>query len=252
MRIFAVSDIHVDYPVNLKWVGNLSAFDYQEDTLILAGDVSDLVIPFTTALETLKKKFKHLMFVPGNHDLWVLRNDSTDSIQQFERVMHMATQCGASIEPLHQGSVSIIPLLGWYDYSFGKPTSDLMNIWNDFHSCRWPDHMDERAITDFFISKNNPRLEIHNKIIISFSHFLPRIDILPSFIPPERRILYPVFGTLLLDEQIKTLQSDIHIYGHHHLNLRKKIGNTLYINNAYGYPHEGMIAAKELLCIHEC
>lgn len=251
MRIFAVSDIHVDYSENLTWVKGLSGHDYQDDTLILAGDVSDLVIPFTTALESLSTKFKHLMFVPGNHDLWVFRNDSADSIQQFDRVMKMATQCGARTEPLHQGSVSIIPLLGWYDYSFGEPSSDLLRIWNDFTYCLWPDPMDERSITDFFLSLNKSRLHVENSLIISFSHFLPRIDILPSFIPPERRILYPVFGSLLLDEQVKTLKSDIHVYGHHHLNLRKKIGNTRYINNAYGYPHEDIIAKKELVCIYE-
>ena len=41
MRIFALSDIHVDYDANAKWVEDLSVFDYQDDVLILAGDLTD-------------------------------------------------------------------------------------------------------------------------------------------------------------------------------------------------------------------
>ena len=41
MRVFAVSDVHVDYSPNLQWVEQLSTSDYQHDVLILAGDVSD-------------------------------------------------------------------------------------------------------------------------------------------------------------------------------------------------------------------
>jgi len=40
VRIFALSDIHVDYPENMAWVRALSAQDYVHDTLLLAGDVS--------------------------------------------------------------------------------------------------------------------------------------------------------------------------------------------------------------------
>ena len=40
MRIFALSDIHVDFDDNAIWVSSLSAQDFREDLLILAGDVS--------------------------------------------------------------------------------------------------------------------------------------------------------------------------------------------------------------------
>jgi hypothetical protein len=34
MRVFALSDIHVDYDVNAKWVADLSIAEYQDDALI--------------------------------------------------------------------------------------------------------------------------------------------------------------------------------------------------------------------------
>ena len=41
-RVFALSDIHTDYEENANWVRALSVSDYQDDILILAGDISDL------------------------------------------------------------------------------------------------------------------------------------------------------------------------------------------------------------------
>jgi predicted phosphodiesterase len=53
-----------------------------------------------------------------------------------------------------------------------------------------------------------------------------------------------------LEQQIRLLRSDIHVYGHSHVNRRIEIGGITYINNAFGYPSETRIAAKRLLCIH--
>lgn len=41
MRVFTLSDIHIEYMVNKQWVADLSAIDYRDDVLILAGDISD-------------------------------------------------------------------------------------------------------------------------------------------------------------------------------------------------------------------
>lgn len=54
-----------------------------------------------------------------------------------------------------------------------------------------------------FIGINEAYLGLNNKFIISFSHFVPRIDILPSSIPPSKRDLYPVLGSTLLEKQIR-------------------------------------------------
>ena len=40
MRIFTISDLHIDYSENQRWVEGISTFDYQEDILILAGDIT--------------------------------------------------------------------------------------------------------------------------------------------------------------------------------------------------------------------
>jgi Icc-related predicted phosphoesterase len=106
-------------------------------------------------------------------------------------------------------------------------------------------------ITRHFISMNVPLLNTTNKLIISFSHFMPRIDIMPDFIPLFQRRLYPVLGSSLLEQQIRKLGSHIHVYGHSHVNRFIEKDGVTYINNAFGYPYETAITAKKLLCIYE-
>src|SRR6185295_6126655 len=115
MRIFAVSDIHIDYDVNAKWIANLSMTEYQDDVLILAGDVTDTQRLLGWCLSTLAKRFWKVLFVPGNHELWVIREDrDKDSLQKFDDVCAVVESSGASMQPFRERMVSIIPLLSWY------------------------------------------------------------------------------------------------------------------------------------------
>lgn len=74
MRIFALSDLHIDYDLNKQWIAQLSTDDYRDDVLILAGDVSDSLLLLEWCLKTLASRFKKVLYVPGNHDLWVIRD----------------------------------------------------------------------------------------------------------------------------------------------------------------------------------
>ncbi|HRL21270.1 MAG TPA: metallophosphoesterase, partial [Alcaligenes sp.] len=199
----------------------------------------------------LSSRFLKVFFVPGNHDLWVIRDrDGMDSMGKFDILTREAASCGVSMTAERIGHISIVPLLGWYDYSFGQPDPALQDIWMDNHACRWPGAWSVRAITDFFIDKNQLDLVDKNTMVISFSHFLPRIDVMPNFIPESRRILYPVLGSSRLEDQIRQLGSDIHVYGHSHVNRDVCIDGVNYINNAFAYPHETRISAKQLKCIY--
>lgn len=251
MRVFACSDIHVDFKDNLHWVNSLSKNDFKNDILILGGDVTDDILLFQKVLEDLRYRFFHLLYVPGNHDLWVCRDIGINSFDKLLQIKKIADNTGVSMEPLHFDFLSIVPLWGWYDYSFGQLSSETINTWMDFRACKWPEGFTSKKITSYFININEAYLDINNKHIISFSHFVPRIDLLPWYIPPCKRELYPVLGSSLLEKQIRKLGSNIHVYGHSHVNRQVLKENTLYINNAFGYPYETQITAKKLKCIFE-
>src|SRR6184192_1471948 len=138
MRVFALSDIHIDYDANARWIGALSTVDYRDDVLILAGDVTDALPLLEWCLGALTMRFKQVLFVPGNHDLWVIReNRGKNSFQKFDEVCAVVESSGASMQPFRERGVSIIPLLAWYDYSFGDPSEELRSIWMDYRACRW-------------------------------------------------------------------------------------------------------------------
>lgn len=250
MRIFAISDLHVDYDENKKWLENISLNDYKRDILILAGDITDIITDLVKTFDRLKKSFSEVIFVPGNHDLWVLRNKIDDSIKKFNIVMAIAENSGIKTTPYHLDNILIIPIYGWYDYSFGNPGTHILNAWRDFKACKWPDSFNEKKITEFFDLMNNYEVNIENKKIITFSHFVPRIDLMPSFIPQDKQYLYPVLGSNLIEKKLRSLNSRIHIYGHHHLNMRVQLDNVLYINNAFGYPSESHIARKDFELVY--
>lgn len=251
MRVFALSDIHVDYDENLSWIKSLSQQDYQNDILILAGDVSDRIELLAQTFGQLKGRFKEVMYLPGNHELWVRHDDVKHSIEKFEIVIQIAIDFGMRTVPYRWGHLSIVPLFGWYDGSFGQLPEELSKNWSDYSACSWPWGDDDVLTMQHFSDMNKKALEIRNSVIISFSHFVPRIDLMPRFIPSAKRWIYPVLGSVVLEKHIRKLQSNIHVYGHSHVNQRLLLDNTLYINNAYGYPGETRIAAKKLITIFE-
>ncbi len=253
MRIFSVSDLHIDYEVNSRWVAGLSAVDYRDDVLILAGDVTDALPRLDWCLTTLAERFRKVLFVPGNHELWVIReNRGKSSLQKFDEVRAVIESSGASMEPFRERGVSIVPLLGWYDGSFGQPTEELKAMWMDFRACRWPSGYTEDDVAALFSALNDRHVAPAGDKVITYSHFLPRIDLMPLYIPPAGRVFYPVLGTTRLDRQLRSLRSTLHVYGHSHVNRQVEIDGVVYINNAFGYPSETWIRSKGLVCIHEC
>jgi predicted phosphodiesterase len=253
MRVFALSDLHIDYEVNAKWVADLSVAEYQDDVLILAGDVTDSWRLLDWCLSALVRRFKKLLFVPGNHDLWVIREDrEMDSWQKFDDVRVVAESSGASMEAFRENGTSIIPLLAWYDYSFGEPSEKLRAVWRDYRACRWPRGYTERDVAARFASFNENHDSAAGDTVITYSHFLPRIDLMPEFVAHSNRLLYPVLGCAQLENQLRRLNSNIHVYGHSHVNRQVQIDGVSYINNAFGYPKETRITSKRLMLIHEC
>lgn len=251
MRVFALSDVHVDFDANAQWVESLSREEYRQDVLILAGDVSDSLPRLQRCLEAFAERFARVFFVPGNHDLWVVRDQLPgNSLDKFDRVQAMARNCGATVDAEIVDGVAIVPLLGWYDGSFGQPGPELKGIWMDFHACRWPQGWTTAEVADHFMGLDPEPPQGPRAVTISFSHFMPRLDLMPGFIPPSRRQIYPVLGSRRLDERIRGIGADIHVYGHSHLNRDVVIDGIHYVNNAFAYPYEEAIAARALKCIY--
>ncbi|MFA0964649.1 metallophosphoesterase [Roseivirga sp. BDSF3-8] len=246
MRLFALSDIHSDFPENYKWIANLSHQDYTEDVLIMAGDIGHDLKVVKDTFRILTAKFKKVFFIPGNHDLWTV-NYAGDSLDKEKELISMAIDAGVETRPRVIGDTYIVPLYAWYDFSFGELTPKLRDAWQDFVWCRWPDSMDMEAVTKHFLDRNKSQVRTPEASrVVTYSHYLPRIDVMPTYIPDHHRIVYPVLGTNKLDKQVRAFGADVHIYGHSHVNRETTIDGVTYINNALGYPQETRICRREL------
>ena len=238
MRLFATSDLHTDYRENFRWLEQLSSTDYRNDALIVAGDISDRFEIIRDTLQLLRNKFRHLLFTPGNHELWV-RGVDYDSIEKLQRVLGLCRELDVSTSPVRFGDFWVVPLFSWYDGVFDPELNGerlARQAWADFHFCKWPD--EATPLSDYFLRLNEPHLKAYDAPVITFSHFLPRAELLP----PKEYLRISWLGSVsvcaALDKQIRQLGSTLHVCGHTHTRVDHVIDGVRYIQNAVRYPKE--------------
>lgn len=247
MRLFALSDLHVDYAENDTWVRSLSRQDYRDDVLLLGGDLSSDLPRLEDCLQRLRERFDRVFFVPGNHDLWVRKGDGQDSLGRAERIGEIAQRSGVETRPARIKSLRIVPLLSWYDFSFGQPGEELRRRWADFRLCVWPAGMELGEVARYFHQQNTIEAPLPGETVISFSHFMPRPDALPERVVRQEYFLLPVLGSTALEDQVRVLKPRYHVFGHSHLNSVRLLNGTTYLNNAFGYPAEHRFTRKALV-----
>ena len=276
-KIFAISDLHIDQPSNYEHVFSFSPTRYLNDTLIVAGDVTDCLDKLAKFFETITKKFHQVVFVPGNHELWLRRTPYKDSLEKFFAVLELCKKFGISTSPIKitrcKIPVWIVPLFSWYRGPDDGETSLYIEkisdenktlLWMDNRLCKWPEQADIPA--DFFLALNKNTVgATYDAPIISVSHFLPRRELIfgpiemarhyadgTKIIEPHPLDPHPFFnfsrvaGCSKIDDQIRRLSSTLHIYGHQHRNRHRHIEGVTYISHCLGNVGEIKTQAEPL------
>lgn len=259
MRVFAISDLHVDFRENRQWVKQVSDFEYQKDVLLIAGDVSHQLDRVEAVFDTLNKKFAQLFFVPGNHDLWVREEGASDSIGKFHQLMDLCADCDVMTQPKLIQDVWIVPLFSWYrlpelgaDSLFASKQGEdpSLRMWSDNKFVKWP--IESATVVDYFLNLNTAHLSnvTQDEPVITMSHFLPRQELIYSTISERKRVRpgardpHPGFnfsrvaGTSLLDAQIRKVDAQVHVYGHQHRNRARVLDGVRYVSHCLGYRRE--------------
>jgi predicted phosphodiesterase len=231
MRVFATSDLHTDYKENFHWLAELSDTAYRDDALIVAGDISDRLEIIRETLLLLRSKFRHVLFTPGNHELWVRRSE-LNSIEKLQRVLQLCEEIDVATTPQRLDDLWIVPLFSWYDGVYDPE----MRAWADFNLCKWPDNV--QPLSDYFLRLNEPHLHSYDAPVITFSHFIPRAELMPPKEYMRIRWLPKVSLCAGLDAQIRQLNPAVHVCGHTHTTFDREIENVRYIQNAVRYPKE--------------
>lgn len=124
-RLWAISDLHLSLSANREALEQLP--DHGDDWLILAGDVAERPDDLTRAFDTLSQRFKRLLWVPGNHELWTtaMPDGLLGGEAKYRALVEIARAQGVVTPedpyPVWQGPdgpVLLAPLFLGYDYSF--------------------------------------------------------------------------------------------------------------------------------------
>lgn len=263
-RIFGVSDLHCDHAANMAWCRGLrERGGFERDVFIVAGDVSNSIVILRDALETLVATFKAVFYVPGNHDLWTksaslpgggvhIRPMPITSEQKLEEVLALCKELQVYTTAAYVGGAIVAPVLAWYHASWDtepeiKGWKGIVShemLMSDFRCCKWPSPLSalDDSLARYFDEMNESNWRGANKRhlealraahpgapLITFSHFVPRIEL-----TPEKRYLY--FPNLLkasgsdpLARRVESLQPHIHVFGHTHFGWDETLDGIRYI-----------------------
>ena len=254
--LLAISDLHVGYPENREIVASLRSGS-AGDWLIVAGDTGERLADITWTLTTLSQRFARVVWVPGNHELWTLRNDKPQ-LRGERRYRHLVELCrGLGISTPEDpypvwdgpgGPVTIVPLFLLYDYTFrpeGATTKEagLARAYQAGVVCAderllHPDpHPSREAWCEARVTGTRRRLaELDLSVpTVLVSHF-------PLVREPTRILRYPEFAQWCGTEQTATwhlrYRAAVVVYGHLHIPRTTWHDGVRFEEVSVGYPRE--------------
>lgn len=221
--------------------------DFQNDCIILAGDISDDLHTLHSTLQFFTQAFAHVFFTPGNHELWVRKQerDQYDSLGKLSKLLEMCEELGVRTAPAKINGVWVVPLWSWYHASWDKEPDvpgamPIEKVMLDFHVCSWHSIPGLKASGDDSLARHFDHFNdaagqysaalgaiteergrcaaqgLDPPPVISFSHFLPDQRLLPE----KRWLFYPnlakASGSEYLGRRVVQLQPHAHVYGHTH------------------------------------
>jgi len=251
-KVYAISDVHFDHKCNEDWAHRIDDFQFQEDVLIVAGNLCDTRNALVRALTTLKAKFRRVFYVPGNHELWLNPSEAAkypDSLAKLLGIMETCDELGVDCFPSAiSEDVFVVPLLSWYTAEFDDKDPFPDPNANFDHQCRWP--LDpETQVWKYMLKLNEAHLQHpYHGTVITFSHFLPSKDLPFSAFGRAAKAM----GCEDLNDQVKSfrLRNRVHVYGHSSRHFSQYEDGILYVNHYHG-TDGGQFERAPLFLVHD-
>lgn len=101
-RVFCLSDLHTDHADNLEWLRRCMSQTHwtQRDLLVVAGDISHDMDVFRESMRYMTNRCQ-VFFVWGNHEAWLHRHDTFDSLDKIDSVMAECRRLGVHVDPCY-------------------------------------------------------------------------------------------------------------------------------------------------------
>ena len=162
----------------------------------------------------------------------------------------------------------VVPLLSWHHQSFDTEPDIDPDAWGripsverlvaDYRRAQWPEPLSPRddsvaqfmdTINDYVLPhKMLPLIEADkgSAALLTFSHFLPRIELIPE----KRYMSYPTLnkavGSNYLERRLRQLGSSFHVFGHTHFGWDMTIDGVRYVQASLAYPKEWRYRSRSL------
>lgn len=233
MKIQVISDIHIDLldkrTADLM-INRISLYAKDIDVLVIAGDLAEVRKPiFKETVQKFCDKYKHVVFVPGNHEFW-----GAAFIEAFHELMEIASKIN-NFHGFYDDSIEIDNqrFIGGTMWFGDTPATRIaQKTWSDFHEIK--------------ASK-----EVFWKLIHDASKYLDdnvkSTDIVVTHHAPLYKSLNPhYFGingllgvnAFYLNDKSKLISSakpKLWIHGHTHYAVDYMAGETRVVSNPLGY-----------------
>jgi predicted phosphodiesterase len=253
--LFAVSDLHCSYHENWQIVERLQP-ESSNDWLVVAGDVGSTFSEIERALRQLRQRYAKVIWVPGNHELWV--SDPYAQLRGEARYQALVQICRNNdvLTPEDEfaiwsgpdGPVTIVPLFQLYDYSWRAPGTKTKKESLDYayrsgvvcidevmlHADPYPDR---ESWCHARLKESERRLlalGTHVKTVL-VSHW-------PLVRQPTQVLRFPEFaqwcGSELTADWHIRFRAEVAVYGHLHIPRTTYYDGVRFEEVSLGYPSE--------------
>lgn len=257
MKIGLISDLHTDISqANRKTVKYLisAAKDFQLDLLVIAGDVSPKLMELAKTLIAFRKLDCPKLFIAGNHDIWVIKDDEVTSKDKYELISRICEECGfhnLDDSPFILDGVGFCGTIGWYDYSFRPKYYDIPeekyklkyfrgSVWNDVNYAKW--NCSDIELTQWFKNKLKGQIrsiEDNTSQIVVVTHHVPFREGIIYQGEIEQDFFNAFMGSKVFGEICVNEPSVTHaFFGHSHRPFDKKIRDVRVVCSPIGYLYD--------------
>jgi len=254
MKLWGISDLHVGFAERPAASGMI--LPGPGDWLIVGGDLGENLEHVQYVFDTLGPRFAKLIWVPGNHELWVDPRGPADDPRGEARYWMYVEHCRRSgvlcpedpyVEWQGQGGPHLlVPMFLLYDYSFrpdhipvekaiewaaedGIAAGDEVMLDPEPHSSRASWCHARVALTEKRLSE---AIDIPKVLI---NHFPLRQDIV--LLPRVPRFL-PWCGTRRTTDWHTRFRAGIVVHGHLHVRRTCHVDGVRFVDVSFGYPRE--------------
>ena len=254
MKLLAISDLHLKYEKNQEFLKGITA--HKDDWLILAGDLGEGVSELAFAFDNLKSKFKKLIWVPGNHELWTMPHDP-GALRGEYKYQELVSFCKKHdvITPeddyvkvrFADKDYYIVPTFVLYDYSFRPDEVQYEDV------IQWASEGDIVSVDESLLHPD-PYASRTEWCHLLFQKTLKRLKAIPRDVPiilvnhyPLRRDLVRLYrvpryspwcGTRLTEEWHKEFNIEVVVSGHLHMRATDFRDGVRFEEVSVGYPKQ--------------